>query len=72
MVDSTLADTDLAAGDAFQPTEHAQQRGLAAARGPDEHDELAIGDVQIDARQHVGLAVVGLAQVAEADSGHGL
>jgi hypothetical protein len=40
---------DLALRDRLQPRDHAQDRGLAAARGADEHDELAVRDVEIDA-----------------------
>jgi len=35
----------------FQAREQAQQRGLAAARRTEEADELALGDVEVDARQ---------------------
>jgi hypothetical protein len=41
------ADGDLAAGDLLQPGHHAQQRGLAAARGADDDDELAVGDLGV-------------------------
>ena len=33
-----------------QPGDHPQQRGLAAARGADEDDELAVVDIEVDAR----------------------
>ena len=42
---------DRAAGDALEAGDHAQQRGLAAARRADQHDELAVGDVDADAVQ---------------------
>ena len=35
----------------LEPGDDAQQRGLAAARGPEEADELALGDVQVDVAQ---------------------
>jgi len=35
--------------DAFQPGNHAQQGGLAAAGGADEDDELVLVDVEINA-----------------------
>jgi hypothetical protein len=41
------ADGHLALGDFLQPRDHAQDRGLAAARGADEHDELAVRDLEI-------------------------
>ena len=36
-------------GDLLEPGDHAQQRRLSAARGPDEDDELAVGDIDVDA-----------------------
>ena len=44
VVDHAVADGDLAGGDVFQPRDHAQQGGLAAARRADQHDELAVID----------------------------
>ena len=44
VVDDAVADADLAAGDVLQPRDHAQQGGLAAAGGADQHDELAVVD----------------------------
>ena len=62
---TTLAvDGDLAAADLLQPGEHAQQRRLAAARRADQHDELAVGDVEADAVDDLDLAEA-LLDVAE-------
>jgi hypothetical protein len=44
-------------GDGLEPGDGAQQGGLAAARGADEDDELAVGDRQIDAVRTSDLAV---------------
>ena len=33
--------------DVLEPGEHPKRRRLAAARGPDEHQELAVGDLQV-------------------------
>ena len=52
VVDHPPADRDLAAADLLQPGDHPQQRALAAARGPDDHDELAVGDLGVDAVDH--------------------
>ena len=47
-IDHLSADADFAGGNILQPRQHAQQRGLAAARRPDQNDELAIGDLDIN------------------------
>ncbi len=49
--------------------EHAQQRGLAAARRADEDDELALGDVDGDAVQDLDGAE-GFAKVADRYRSH--
>ena len=56
LVDDTAIDGDLAGGDVLQPGDHAQQRALAAARGADEDDELAVGDFEVDAMHDLDLA----------------
>ena len=68
VVDDALADRDLAAGDAFEPGDHAQKRGLAAAGRTDQDDELAIGDVDRNAVQD-GHGAEGLPHVADFDIG---
>jgi hypothetical protein len=45
VVHHLVADGDFAGRDFFEPGHHAQQRGLAAARGPDDHDEFMVGDL---------------------------
>ncbi|MNK93904.1 hypothetical protein D3C87_1140880 [compost metagenome] len=47
-----------------------QQRGLAAARGAEQRDELAARHVEVDAAEHVVLAEA-LLQVVESQVGHG-
>src|SRR5207244_9752008 len=70
LVDDASADIDLAAGDGFQPRDHAQQRGLAAAGGADQHAELAVADLEIDALDGVEAAGIGLADVPQGYVGH--
>ena len=43
-----VADPDLAAGHVLEARDHPQQGRLAAARGADEHEELAVGDLERD------------------------
>ncbi|MNQ09483.1 hypothetical protein D3C85_223000 [compost metagenome] len=71
VVGPCAADAQLAAADGLQPRDHAQQRRLAAARGADEHDELAVGNVQVDA-VHDGHAGEILAQLLELNLSHGV
>ena len=47
VVDHLVADEYLAARDVLEPGDHAQGGGLAATRGADEDDELAVGYVQV-------------------------
>jgi hypothetical protein len=42
------ADADLAGGREFEPRQHPQRRRLAAARGPEQRDELALVDGQVE------------------------
>ena len=53
----------VARGDVLEPRDQPQQRGLAAARGPDEDHELALLDLEVDALDDVDRAVA-LADVA--------
>ena len=71
VVDDAVADADLAAGDLLQPGDHAQQRRLAAARGADQHAELAVLDRDVHAVHHRGRAE-GLAHAAERDRRHAM
>src|SRR5690606_22305317 len=54
VVDDAVADPDFALGHLFQPGDHPQGRALPAARGPDEHDELIVGDIEVDAAHRLG------------------
>ena len=48
VVHDPIADPDLAGGDRLEPGDHAEQRGLAAARWPDQHQQLAVLDPEAD------------------------
>ena len=50
--DVALADPDLPAADLEQAGDRVEQRGLAAARRPEQHDELALLDLEIEAVEH--------------------
>ena len=46
----------MARGLLLEPGDDAQQRRLAAAGRADEDDELAVGDIEVDALEDVDLA----------------
>ena len=71
IVDQLVADIDLAGGGFLETGDHPQGRGLAAARRADQHDELAVVDVEVDAGDR-GRAVEGFDNVAKGDFGHKL
>jgi hypothetical protein len=69
VVHHPVADADGAGRDPLEPRDHAQEGGLAAARGADEDDELPVGDIEAHAMDDLE-APVGLAQIADRDLGH--
>ena len=69
VVDDLSADADVAPGDGFEPGDHAQRGGLAAARGADEGDEGLVLDGEVDPLDG-DLAPVGLDEVGQPHLGH--
>src|SRR5207237_6190966 len=61
-----VAERDAAGVELLQAGDEAQQRALAAAALAHDRDELAGGDVQVDAAQHF-IVAVGFAQAADAE-----
>ena len=53
LVDAAIADPDLAGVERLEAGEQPQQRRLAAARRPEQHETLARLDVEIDAVDRV-------------------
>ena len=58
VVHDLAVDDDLAAGHRFEAGDHSQDRALAAARGPDQDDELAVVDLEVDAVDDLEVAVL--------------
>jgi hypothetical protein len=61
---------ELAGAGRVEAADQVEQGGLARARRPHQRDEVALGDVQVDAVQHLdalGAADVGLGQAADLD-----
>ena len=48
VVDALVADENLAAGNLFEASDHAECGGFPASRGADEHDEFAVGDFYVE------------------------
>ena len=71
VIDPPVADADFAAGRLFQSGDGPQQGRLAAAGRSDQHDEFAVGDRQVDAREHVHRPE-DLAHIAQRHRGHGI
>ncbi len=71
LVDGAGIDQDFAVGNVLQAGQHAQRGRLAAAGGPDQHDELAIADGEIDGVNHLQRAVA-LDQFPEFNGRHAL
>src|SRR6185295_2805334 len=70
VVNHPIADSDLARGDGLQPRHHAQQRRLAAARGSEDDDELAVFDLHRHAVDHLQFRRIALAYVPQRYGGH--
>jgi hypothetical protein len=68
--DVAPVDDDLTRGRVLEPGDQPQKRGLAAARGADEHHELAVLDIEVELRDDRRRAE-GLVDVAELDGAHG-
>src|SRR5207244_11505120 len=69
LVHHLTADDDVAAGLLLEARDHAQERGLAATRRPEENEKLALPGGQIDA---IGCGVIGedLANLLRLDDRH--
>ena len=60
-----------AVGDVLEAGDHAQGGGLAAARGSDEHEELAVGDVERQVLHGMEAVVVDLVDMVQHQFRHG-
>ena len=71
VVDHAAADRDLAGGDLLEARHHPQGGRFAAAGGPYEHEELAVGDVERDPADGMEAFGIVLVEACERDGGHG-
>src|SRR5207245_4162416 len=70
-VDHAIADLDGAGVGLLESRDHVQQGRLAAARGPQQHGELAALHAEVDTLQHFGVAET-LAQTPDAQRRHAI
>ena len=70
IVHDLAADAHLPGRDVLEAGDHPQRRGLAAARRPDEDDELAVGDLEVELVHGAGSVAVDLRQALELDRSH--
>ena len=71
IIDALAAQDDVARGRRLHAGQHADQGRLAGARRADDGEELAVGDVEIDAVDGVELAE-GLGEVFQDENGRAL
>ncbi|MEH2542427.1 hypothetical protein V1287_006361 [Bradyrhizobium sp. AZCC 1699] len=57
VVDDVAADHDVAVGDIFQAGDHPQRCRLSAPRWSDQHHELMVRDVEVDAAHRLDLVI---------------
>ena len=69
VVHDLAVDDDFASGHRFEPGDHSKNCALAAAGRSDEHDELAVGDLEVDAVDDLNVAVL-LDQIFDDDMRH--
>jgi hypothetical protein len=70
LVDDLAVDADLPSGRLLEPCDHPERGGLAAPRGADQHDELALRDDEIQTLHSLDACPVDLAQPPQLDAGH--
>ena len=70
IVDHATVDLEGAGGDVLEAGDHAQRRGLAAARGADEDDELLVGNLKVEILHPLIAVGVLLPYVFECEARH--
>ena len=70
VVDHLLTDLQGAARDGLEPGDHAQCGRLATARRTNEHEELLVGDLEIQVVDRVIAVLVDLVDAFELDGCH--
>ena len=71
VVDDLAVDHHAPGRDRLETGDHPERGRLPAARRPDEHDELAGGDLEVRSRHGLRAVGIDLRQALERDLGHG-
>ncbi|MCY1299576.1 hypothetical protein D9M70_491090 [compost metagenome] len=71
IVDDARTDRHRALRNRLEPGDHAQKRGLAAAGRADQHDELAVLDIDRDGFHRLDIAVIDLRDLGDGNGRHG-
>jgi hypothetical protein len=72
VVHESVADVQVSCRDRLESSDHAQCRALPAPRRSDQHDELSVADIEIDAvNRDVTTVLIYFAHAVQADVGHG-
>ena len=70
VVHDLAADANDAVADRLEPGHHPERARLPAARGPDEDDELAVADLEVEVADRMRPVRIDLVQLFELDLGH--
>ena len=70
VVDDLPADLQVALRDVLEPGDHAQRGRLPAPRGPDEDEQLPVGDLKVQVLDGFEAVRIALDDVVELDLGH--
>ena len=62
VIDQLAVDVQFAVGNILESRNHAQGRGFAAARRPDQHDELLVLNVQVHVMNSGHVSFIGFLQ----------
>src|SRR5689334_3101396 len=69
-IDQAAVDADLAPADLDEPVDRVEERGLAAARRPDDRDQLSLRDREVDAAEHGKRLPAALVVVRKREASH--
>ena len=69
LIDNAIPDHKFTTGDLFKTCHHTQERGFTTTRGPHDHDEFAIFNVEGNAMDNSNVTIT-LADIFKLNTGH--